>query len=152
MFSRKNKAIVSAVVTFAFLAINYFNSTHGSATDTFSLQASSKSLNNIERAYSEKRSDIQVSGLGTVVKVLADDTKGHKHQKFILRIDKKITVLVAHNINLAPRLKGLKRGDRVEYNGEYEYNAKGGVVHWTHHAPRGRHADGWLKYRGKTYQ
>jgi hypothetical protein len=154
MFSRKNKAILSAAVTLAFLAVNYFSSTKASTHTTQTAQTSyktSKSLSSVSQAYAQKRSDVQVSGSGTVVKVLADDTKGHKHQKFILRVDGK-TILIAHNIDLAPRLNGLKRGDRVEFNGEYEYNERGGVVHWTHHAPRGRHADGWLKYRGKVFK
>ncbi|GFO72303.1 hypothetical protein BJAS_P2428 [Bathymodiolus japonicus methanotrophic gill symbiont] len=117
---------------------------------TFTLENSEN--NSLQRAFNNKQSDLQIQGAGVVVKVLRDDTKGSKHQKFILRNNTGQSVLVAHNIDLAPRLSGLKKGDTVEFYGEYEWNAKGGVIHWTHKAPGSRHISGWLKYQGRTYQ
>jgi len=105
----------------------------------------------VQSAYANHQSDIQVRQQGEVVKVLADDLKGSRHQKFILKIDQ-LSILIAHNIDLAPRIEGLRAGDTVEFYGEYEWNKKGGVVHWTHRDPGGRHIDGWLKHKGKTYQ
>ena len=70
----------------------------------------------------------------------------------ILQLENGLTVLIAHNIDLAPKIEGLKKGDKVEVYGEYEYSPKGGVIHWTHHDPQGKHIDGWLKYKGKIYQ
>jgi hypothetical protein len=60
--------------------------------------------------------------------------------------------MISHNIDLAPRLEELREGDAVAFNGEYVWNAEGGLVHWTHHDPAGRHVAGWLKYNGRTYQ
>lgn len=75
-----------------------------------------------------------------------------RHQRFILTLSSGQTLLVAHNIDLAPRLASLKSGDSVAFNGVYEWNAKGGVIHWTHRDRSGRHQAGWLKHAGQTYQ
>ncbi len=106
----------------------------------------------IETAYLEKRNNFQIEGSGTVIKLLPDDTKGSRHQRILLRVAPDLTVLIAHNIDLAPRINEVKRGDTVDFFGEYEWNEKGGVVHWTHHDPRGRHPDGWLRHNNKVYQ
>jgi len=106
----------------------------------------------IDKAYQNRLSDIQVQDEGTVIKILRDDLKGSRHQKFILRLLSGQTLLVAHNIDLAPRINSIKRGDNIEFYGEYEWNVKGGVIHWTHHDPKGHHVTGWLKHNGRTYK
>ncbi len=103
-------------------------------------------------AYENHRSDVQVRGSGVVVRALRDDNEGSRHQKFILKLSNGHSVLVAHNIDLAPRISSLKRGDKVEFFGEYEWGKQGGVLHWTHDDPAGRHEDGWLKHNGTLYQ
>ncbi len=106
----------------------------------------------LQFAYQNGQSDLQVEGTGEVVKLLADDNQGSRHQRFLLRLSSGQTLLIAHNIDLAPRIESLQRGDSVTFFGEYEWNDKGGVIHWTHRDPRGRHPHGWLKHQGKTYQ
>lgn len=106
----------------------------------------------IAEAYANRASDVQVTGEGTVSRVLPDDEEGGRHQRFILRLGSGQTLLVAHNIDLAPRIDSLGVGDTVEFNGVYEWNDRGGVIHWTHHDPQGEHEAGWLRHRGRTYQ
>ena len=94
----------------------------------------------------------QAKGSGTVVRILSDDNDGSRHQRFILRVADGRTLLIAHNIDLAPRVSGIREGDTVEFYGEFAANPKGGVIHWTHHDPQRHHPDGWLRHRGRTYQ
>lgn len=106
----------------------------------------------LARAFENRQSNLQIEGQGTVSRILPDDRDGSRHQRFILKLDSGQKLLVAHNIDLAPRVAGLRAGDRIAFKGEYEWNAKGGVIHWTHHDPAGRHVAGWLRHEGQVYQ
>jgi hypothetical protein len=116
------------------------------------LDTSSTNSRAVATLYANKRSDVPVEDAGTVVKLLADDNKGSRHQKFLVKVATGQTLLFAHNIDLAPRLDELNVGDTVQFKGEYVYNPKGGVVHWTHKDPQGQHEGGWIQLNGKTYE
>lgn len=120
-------------------------------TESVSVQPAN-SDDRLQQAFENRESDLQIEGAGVVAKVLKDDTKGSPHQRFLLRTSTGQTLLVAHNIELAPRIVDIAEGDTVRFYGEYEWNEKGGVIHWTHHDPRGKHPDGWLEHRGQRYQ
>jgi hypothetical protein len=68
---------------------------------------------------SAPRAGSQFQSEGTVVRVLSDDNEGSRHQRFIVRLASGRTVLIAHNIDLAPRVDGLETGDTVEFSGEF---------------------------------
>ena len=106
----------------------------------------------LSSAFENRKSNLQVRGSGIVLRNLADDTRGSRHQKFILKLSSGQKLLIVHNIDLAPRISALDKGDSVDFYGEYEWNSKGGVVHWTHHDPGGHHVNGWLKHNGRKYQ
>ncbi len=106
----------------------------------------------LTNAFENHESNIIVEGEGIVAKVLKDDLDGSRHQRFILRLASGQTLLVAHNIDLSRRIEALQAGETVTFRGEYEWNAAGGVLHWTHADPDGRHPAGWIKYQGETYQ
>jgi hypothetical protein len=124
----------------------------GGTAETRAARGSGSSDDAAARAFEQHENGVQLTGEGTVSKVLADDNDGDRHQRFILRLDSGQTLLIAHNIDIAPRVPGLAAGDSVAFKGEYEWNAEGGVVHWTHHDPDGDHTSGWLKHDGKTYK
>jgi Protein of unknown function (DUF3465) len=104
------------------------------------------------QAFKSKKSDIFVEGSGVVKKLLADDNKGSRHQKFLVSISPEQTLLFAHNIDLAPRIDAIEIGDIVQFRGEYVYNPKGGVVHWTHRDPQGKIEGGWIQHNGQKYE
>jgi hypothetical protein len=106
----------------------------------------------IARAFASRDSNVQVEGEGAVTRVLPDDLNGRRHQRFVVRLASGQTLLVAHNIDIAPRIVGLKEGDSVRFKGEYVWNEEGGVIHWTHHDPEGRHDAGWVRHNGKTFK
>jgi hypothetical protein len=106
----------------------------------------------IARAFQNRANGAQVTGEGAVVRLLSDDLNGSRHQRFIVELASGQTLLISHNIDLAPRIDALEVGDSVRFSGEYVWNEKGGVVHWTHRDPRGRHVAGWVAHNGKTYQ
>lgn len=122
-----------------------------SPTDLPSIKSADNNQS-VLNAVHKRLKNVQVSGSGKVSRILSDDNYGNRHQRFILRLSPKQTILIAHNIDLAPRINKLKSGDVVEFYGEFEWNSKGGVVHWTHHDPNGNHKDGWLKHNGRIYK
>jgi hypothetical protein len=106
----------------------------------------------IRRAFEQRTRNLQVEGQGVIRRILADDNDGSRHQRFILELSSGQTLLIAHNIDVAPRLPGLRKEDKVAFRGEYEWTPEGGIIHWTHRDPGGQRPGGWLKHKGKTYR
>ena len=111
----------------------------------------------VEEAFEEKLSDVPLTIEGKVVEILADDTQGRPHQRFVVEISassasghKGHTVLISHNLERAYRVP-IKIGDKVEVHGTYEWNSLGGIIHKTYHDNRGIPEDGWINLVGKRY-
>ncbi|MFK8029767.1 MAG: DUF3465 domain-containing protein [Gammaproteobacteria bacterium] len=126
-------------------------SSRGSSQSSGATRSSNDDTNLIIESFEAQRSDVWVQASGTVDRVLPDDNEGSRHQRFLVALRTGHTILIAHNIDLAPKVP-LERGDTVEFRGEYEWNDRGGVVHWTHHDPRGRKKGGWISHRKQTYE
>lgn len=125
------------------------NANNNTANLTAAVQTQEQNASVIQ-AFENKKSDIFVEGYGIVKKLLPDDNKGSRHQKFLVTISPEQTLLFAHNVDLAPVVP-LSVGDAVQFRGEYVYNPKGGVVHWTHRDLQAKIEGGWIKYNGNTY-
>ncbi|MFT7234479.1 MAG: hypothetical protein ACI9QV_000041 [Methylophagaceae bacterium] len=131
----------------AFIVIGYAAS-HFDAEKSIPLPTASS----VQTAFEQQLSDVQLEVAGSIVKQLPDDDEGTRHQKFIVKTISGLTLLIAHNLDIAPRVKNLRLGDNIWLYGEYEWSQKGGVLHWTHHDPNGHHVGGWIDYQGKRYQ
>lgn len=114
-----------------------------------SQRAEAADLSDLRRAIADRATDRWVQGSARVKKLLPDDNDGSRHQRFLLAVDGG-TVLVAHNIDLAPRAP-VQAGAVVGFRGEFVWNDKGGVLHWTHHDPKGK-PGGWLEVGGRRFE
>jgi len=141
-------ALIIGYIFFSSKYSDFFNDKLSSTSEQSTI--SSDAI--IADAFSNHKSNLQVSGEGIVTKLLADDNIGSRHQRFIIKLSSGQTILVAHNIDLASRINSLREGDSVQFYGEYEWNEKGGLIHWTHRDPNSSHIDGWLQHQGKRYQ
>ncbi|MCL1059620.1 DUF3465 domain-containing protein [Shewanella gelidimarina] len=147
--------VVLAIASFVYNRVSPPNSSGAYSSSAYIssvVAADEQHEQQICQAFSQQQSGIQVQSAGVVSRLLPDDNKGSRHQRFIITLSSGQTLLIAHNIDLAAKIDSLKIGDRVLFKGEYEYNDRGGVVHWTHHDPKDRHVAGWLKHHGQTYQ
>jgi hypothetical protein len=109
-----------------------------------------KTNNHFKELVNNRISGKVVEVSAKVYKILADDVVGDRHQRFLVNVQD-TSVLIAHNIDLAPRVP-IKVNDDVMIKGEYEWNDKGGVIHWTHHDPKKWHEEGWITHKGKKYK
>lgn len=145
MSNKSIKTITTAILALIslFIGSQYFDS----SVENINVDLQSS----IEQLYATRQSGVMVEFDGMIDKLLSDDLKGSRHQRFIVKLDSGHTVLIAHNIDLAPRVP-LEKGKKVLIYGQYEWNDRGGVVHWTHKDPRGSHEEGWIKYKGHIYE
>lgn len=105
----------------------------------------------MKQTFGKDQSGSWIEASGLVQRLLSDDKDGSRHQRFILDVGNRQTLLITHNIDIAERVPvGLR--DRVKFRGMYEWNDLGGLVHWTHHDPHGVENGGFVKYRARTYQ
>ena len=106
-------------------------------------------------AYGGNLSGGEVVAGGTIERVLGTrQGPSGEHEGFLLKLDGDCDLLlrVETNVDLTGPVP-LHNGERLIVKGEYEWNPLGGVVHWTHHDPRGRHVGGYVKTAdGRVYQ
>lgn len=104
----------------------------------------------LQQAINNQSHDVVVEFNGVVKRLLQDDNQGSRHQKFIVSNGSN-TILVAHNIDLAPRVP-IQKNDQLRIRGEYIWNDQGGLIHWTHHDPQNKRLGGWIELNGKKFK
>ncbi|HTU80705.1 MAG TPA: DUF3465 domain-containing protein [Candidatus Acidoferrales bacterium] len=111
-------------------------------------------------AYRQGASHVEVIADGTVTRVLGI-APGHPsaefgmtspHEGFLMRLASGCDLIVRVEANTGfTNAFPLSGGESVTVKGEYEFYPRGGVIHWTHRDPRGRHAGGYVEAGGKFY-
>jgi hypothetical protein len=104
-------------------------------------------------AYAGTRSQVEVVADGTVTRLLGLQAgRVSPHEGFLLQLASgcSLVVRVEANTDFTGPIP-LARGEHVLVKGEYEYYPLGGVIHWTHRDPRGRHEGGYIESGGKLY-
>lgn len=104
----------------------------------------------IDDLYNNRISNVVITVSGEIIKKLPDDNKGDRHQRFIIRSGS-YSILVAHNLDVSERIPAVI-GDKVTIKGEYEWNEKGGILHWTHRDKKNKHENGWIIFKNNKYQ
>jgi uncharacterized protein DUF3465 len=100
------------------------------------------------------RSHIEVVADGVVTRVLGTQPGvSSPHEGFLMRLQSGCNLVVRVEANESfTGVIPLNAGERVTVKGEYEYYPLGGVIHWTHRDPRGRHPDGYVIAGSTRYQ
>jgi len=153
----KPKTIISTAIVVLLVALNYFfpgllNDRHADNVHNTAHTLDNTALNKLVSAHQQQQSKVWFQGVEfRVVKLLNDDNKGSRHQRFFAKHPPLPQLLVAHNIDLVERIP-MKVGDKLIISGRYEWNNKGGVIHWTHHDPNNKAPGGWIDYQGRRYQ
>lgn len=145
--SKQKRMIQRIWLIFGFAVVLFIGSFYQAEVDRKALNAITA-----ESLYENRQSDVQLEISGEVTRLLPDDHDGSRHQRFIIELPSGLTLLVAHNIDLAPRIDNLQVGDEIDLYGEYVWNDQGGILHWTHHDPDNRHPHGWIRHDDNLYQ
>ncbi len=149
---RKSNWLALAVLIGGAVLLSYFEQAEQSpAFDTPGVTQSQDGFETLKQAAAQQRSNVWFAETQFKLrKELNDDNRGDRHQRFLVERPGLPSLLVAHNIDLAPRAP-LERGMTIYIKGRYEWNEKGGVIHWTHHDPQGRDPGGWLRVGDEKY-
>ena len=149
---RKSNWLALAVLIGGAVLLNYFEpADQRPASDSPGVTQSQDGFQTLKQAADQRRSNVWFEETQfTLRKELADDNHGDRHQRFLVERLGLPSLLVAHNIDLAPRAP-LSSGMTIYIKGRYEWNEKGGVIHWTHHDPQRRQPGGWLRVGDEKY-
>jgi hypothetical protein len=103
--------------------------------------------------YGSQSTNQEVIARGKVADILGTRSgRSGSHEGFLLKLDGDcdLTLKVETNVSITGPVP-IRRGEIVIVKGEYVYDPLGGILHWTHHDPEGRHIAGYVVSDGKTY-
>jgi hypothetical protein len=101
-------------------------------------------------AFHTHRSKLWLTVKARVSRDLADAHGQYTHQRFIVSCTGGFTLLVVNDVSIGTRAPA-RVGDTVNVRGQYIWNDKGGLIHFTHHDPQGG-TGGWIDEGGRQYR
>jgi hypothetical protein len=110
----------------------------------------------VYEAWREERSRVEVTAHGAVARILGErGGPSGPHLGLLLHLSggegRGLTVRVEDNLDLTGPI-ALREGEAITVRGEYIYDPRGGLIHYTHRDPRGRHEAGYVEVDGRIYQ
>lgn len=97
------------------------------------------------------RTGIWASGQGPVVQILGDqEIGGEMMQRFTVRLNEELVVQIRHSLDNAERVP-VERDDEVQFQGYYEWEARGGFISLTHNDPNQPGSGGFIRVDGTRY-
>jgi len=99
-------------------------------------------------AFRRQESSVWITIGARVSRILPDEYGKYQHPRFIVQCPSGQTVLITNDVSVGSRVP-VHRGDRVAARGEYIWNDRGGLIHFTHHG--GPAGGGWILDGGKLY-
>jgi hypothetical protein len=109
----------------------------------------------VYQAWAAHRSRVEVTATGSVARVLGTRLgPSGRHEGFLVHLrgaaGHGLTVRVEANVDITGPIP-LSAGNDVEVRGEYIYDERGGLIHFTHHDPRGTHPGGYVRVGSLVY-
>lgn len=109
----------------------------------------SSSISLFAQAYQQRLSGM-LSVKGVITHVFPEIDSGKSYQKFIVQIDKDLSVVVFHNTEQGSKIDALAVGEIIEVYGQYQWSEDGGIVRLTHQSLG--HQAGWVNYKNRLYR
>lgn len=85
-----------------------------------------------------------------IERLLDDDLKPPKHQRWIGRLSCGARILLVYNISLCERVP-VQVGDRIQVGGELLFTRGLPLIHWLHEDPKNRRPHGYVILNGRKY-
>ncbi len=87
-----------------------------------------------------------------VVKLLRNDNRGARHQRWLIQLTNSKPILAVYNIDLSDKIP-LSPGDIIDLAGELKFDEKKKtpLIHWLHDDPQQKRKNGYVIHNGKKY-
>lgn len=87
----------------------------------------------------------------TVTRLLQDDTRGSRHQRFYVRLSDGSEVFAVYSLEDGRQRVPVREGSEVVLAGEFKWTRFGGLMHWLHEDVRDIRPDGYVEVNGVRY-